>query len=107
MIAIGSPGPGPLVPPLAEFGLCSRKPDNFSRSGPQAREGKRAVLRRLEEDNKELRRHISELSQQIAATEAENRIIEQSLQFFQQQLANFGLWPAPSEAEDVSPAHAG
>jgi hypothetical protein len=108
MINPSSPGPGPPASSPTEFGLCSRKRDNFGHSRAHIREGKRAALRHLAEDNRELRRHISEIGQQIAATETENRILEQSLRFFQQQLANFGFWLTPSDdPEDISPPQTG
>jgi hypothetical protein len=48
------------------------------------RVGKREMMKRLAAENFDLRSVIADLHQQIAAVDAENAIISESLSFFQQ-----------------------
>jgi hypothetical protein len=57
-----------------------------SRLGRKRRLGKRETMKRLAQENTDLKSTIANLHQQIAAIDAENAIISESLSFFQSQI---------------------
>jgi vacuolar-type H+-ATPase subunit H len=63
----------------------------------KARQRKGEYLRKLEEDNKQLKDTILQFEQKIATIQAQNEILSQQLQFFQGYLAG-GTAP-PGETE--------
>jgi hypothetical protein len=83
----------PTASPAIDFKASVRPAGTFSCLGPVLREGKKAVLRRLSSENSDLKRSIARINEHIAATEAENRVLEQSIQFFNAQLRRLGILP--------------
>jgi hypothetical protein len=75
------------------FKLSICPEEKFSNPGAVVKEGKKAVLRRLNSENSDLKRSIAHINQQIAATDAENRILKQSIIFFNEQLRQLGILP--------------
>jgi hypothetical protein len=57
-------------------------------SGPKRRIGKRELMKRLAEENSELKSMVAHLHQQIAAIDAENAILSESLSFFRTQMGS-------------------
>jgi chromosome segregation ATPase len=63
----------------------------------KARQRKGEYLRKLEEDNKQLKDTILQFEQKIATIQAQNDILSQQLEFFQGHLAGDG--PPPPDPE--------
>ena len=56
------------------------------KTNPRKRVGKREMLKRLNDENEELKSSIGKMQQQIAAVEAQNEILGKELLFFHQQI---------------------
>jgi hypothetical protein len=68
------------------------------------RVGKREVMRRLAEENMELRRMIAALNQQISTVETENTVLSSQLAFFTEQINAQGPGlRGPEETDDADP----
>jgi hypothetical protein len=63
----------------------------------KARQRKGEYLRKLEEDNRQLKDTILEFEQKIATIQAQNEILSQQLEFFQGYLAGDGAPPPEPE----------
>jgi predicted RNase H-like nuclease (RuvC/YqgF family) len=65
--------------------------------------GKREVLRRLSQENTELKRTITSLNQQISIVEAENTVLANQLAFFTEQMNKNLTNPSPGHPPQAAP----
>jgi hypothetical protein len=56
------------------------------KKGPKKRIGKREAMKKLIEENNELKALIGKMQQQIAAVEAQNQTMEKEITFFHKQI---------------------
>jgi vacuolar-type H+-ATPase subunit H len=59
----------------------------------KARQRKGEYMKKLEEDNQQLKQSILQYEQKIAAMEAQNEVLQQQMQFFQGYLPPDGTAP--------------
>jgi hypothetical protein len=88
--------PPPIVPPVPS--QVPRPPPAPPQPIPdrltkKARQRKGEYMKKLEEDNQELKQSILQYEQKIAAMEAQNEVLKQQMQFFQGYLPPDGAAP--------------
>jgi hypothetical protein len=95
---------GPLPPGLPPGGRVRTGPPPPGSPHPgepklskKARQRKGEYLKKLEEDNRQLKDTILQFEQKIATTQAQNEILSQQLQFFQGHLAGDRTLPPDPE----------